>query len=82
MYLELITPDIKAFEGEVESVKVPGINGEFEMLNRHADIVSALTKGPLRITIKGSEAKTFVIDGGTLELVSNKVTILAEAIID
>ncbi|MEH0158177.1 ATP synthase F1 subunit epsilon [Limibacter armeniacum] len=81
MYLELITPDAKAFEGEVQAVKVPGINGEFEMLNKHADIISALTKGNVRITIKGGETKNFMIDGGTVELLNNKITILAEAII-
>ncbi|WP_345370455.1 ATP synthase F1 subunit epsilon [Algivirga pacifica] len=81
MYLELITPDTKAFEGEVQSVKVPGIEGEFEMLNNHADIISALEKGDLRIVTANGEEKTFVVDGGTVELINNKITVLAEAIL-
>ena len=40
MILEIITPEKIIFTGEVESVAVPGVNGEFEMLNNHAAIVS------------------------------------------
>ena len=45
MILEIITPEKKAFEGEVTSVKFPGISGGFEILNNHAPIISALGKG-------------------------------------
>ena len=49
MFLEIITAEKKAFEGEVKSVKFPGISGGFEILNNHAPIISALTKGDIRI---------------------------------
>ena len=39
MYLEIVTPEAVLFSGEVDSVAVPGINGEFEMLSNHAPIV-------------------------------------------
>ena len=42
MYLEIITPEATIFKGEVDSVSVPGVNGDFEMLNNHAPIVSVL----------------------------------------
>ncbi|MBB3699820.1 F0F1 ATP synthase subunit epsilon [Flammeovirga yaeyamensis] len=80
MFVELLTPDKKYFEGEASGVKVPGINGEFEMLDRHANIISSLTKGEVRIA-KGSEVTTFSIDGGTIEMLDNKLVILAEAVV-
>lgn len=80
MYLEMITPDATVFEGEVESVRVPGIQGTFEMLNHHANIISSLEKGEVRIKTK-QEVKKYLVEGGTVEMLNNKVTILAEAIL-
>ena len=45
MYLEIISPEATLFTGEVDSVSVPGISGNFQMLNNHAPIVSSLKKG-------------------------------------
>ena len=49
MILEIISPEKIIFTGEVESVAVPGVNGEFEMLNNHAAIVSTLKKGAIKV---------------------------------
>ena len=77
MYLEIITPDKKIFEGEVKSVQVPGANGSFQMLNNHAAIISTLVKG--QVKIKTSEGEEIVeVDGGVVEMRNNKVIILAE----
>ena len=54
MYLEIVSPEATLFSGEVTSVTVPGINGEFQMLNNHAAIVSVLAEG----TIKNKHAYT------------------------
>ncbi|MEN7546675.1 ATP synthase F1 subunit epsilon [Rapidithrix thailandica] len=81
MYLEVVTPDKKAFEGEVKAVKVPGSNGSFEVLNNHAPVISTLTEGQIRITTK-SDVQYLNIDSGILEMLDNKIVILAEAIID
>ena len=48
MILEIISPEKIIFTGEVLSVAVPGVNGEFEMLNNHAAIVSNLKKGSIK----------------------------------
>ena len=80
MHLEIITPDIKAYEGEVSAVKVPGTNGTFEMLDKHANIISTLVNGEVRLKTSSNEAKTFDIEGGVVEMLDNKVVILAEAI--
>ena len=51
MILEIISPEKIIFTGEVESVAVPGVNGEFEMLNNHAAIVSNLKKGAIKMDL-------------------------------
>ena len=52
MYLEIISPEATLFTGEVDSVKVPGSAGDFQMLNNHAPIVSTLKKGIVKISGK------------------------------
>jgi F-type H+-transporting ATPase subunit epsilon len=49
MYLEIVSPEATLFSSEVDSVVVPGVMGEFEMLNNHAPIVSLLKEGTVRI---------------------------------
>ena len=93
MYLEIVTPEATLFNGEVESVAVPGVNGEFEMLNNHAPIVSLLKEGHVKIfgdNIELNEAfeKKFIrdknrgiwlaINSGTIELKDNKIIVLAD----
>ena len=91
MILEIISPEKIIFTGEVESVAVPGVNGEFEMLNNHAAIVSNLKKGAIKvygnITLddnqkeifeKGDRGYLLDINSGTVEMKNNKVTALVE----
>ena len=49
MFLEIVSPEATIFSSEVDSVLVPGVNGEFEMLNNHAPIVSLLKAGTVKI---------------------------------
>lgn len=79
MYLELVTPDKKVFEGEATSVKMPGSMGGFEVLNSHAALISSLGKG--KVVIKSAEGLEYTIDGGVAEVKDNKVVILAETLI-
>jgi len=51
MYLEIVSPESTLFSSEVDSVVVPGVLGEFEMLNNHAPIVSLLKAGTVRIKL-------------------------------
>lgn len=78
MHLEIVTPDSKVFEGEVEAVQIPGINGSFEILKGHAPIVSAIDSGKLRVKQAGASPKFFDVTGGIVEVVDNKVAVLAE----
>lgn len=51
MYLEIVSPEATLFSNEVDSLVVPGINGEFEMLKDHAPVVSLLSEGSIHIHI-------------------------------
>ena len=73
MLLEIITPEIKLFEGEVTSVKFPGTDGEFGVLNNHAPIISTLTKGSIVVIDNNNESKNFDINGGVIEMQNNKI---------
>ena len=78
MLLEIITPENKLFEGEVTSVKFPGTDGEFGILNNHAPIISTLTKGSIVVIDNNNESKNFDINGGVIEMQNNKVIVLAD----
>lgn len=76
MYVEIVTPSKTIFEGEAVSVKFPGKGGKFETLNNHAPIISALEKGT--ITVSTDEgAQHFEIQGGIVEVLNNKIIVLA-----
>ncbi|MDX5420753.1 MAG: ATP synthase F1 subunit epsilon [Hymenobacteraceae bacterium] len=79
MYLEIITPDKKVYAGEVEAAQFPGSNGSFEVLDSHAPLISTMDKGRIRITTnKGQEF--FTVDGGVVEVLNNKIIVLAESV--
>lgn len=78
MKLEIITPEEQLFHGEVTSVKLPGIDGGFEVLNNHAPIISALGNGEIKITTIEKNIKTFDINGGVIEMLNNKIIVLAD----
>ncbi|ADF54815.1 MAG: hypothetical protein CMP12_17470 [Zunongwangia sp.] len=94
MYLEIVTPEAVVFQAEIDAVKVPGIEGEFQMLNNHAPIVSTLTSGTVKINLTTSSTDVtsklssdfrqegkelfYPIKGGVLEMKDNKAIILAD----
>lgn len=77
MHLEIITPDTTIFKGEADLVQLPGIDGSFEILQNHAPLISALDKGKIKIK-KGNSEEFFDINGGVIEVLSNKVLVLAQ----
>ncbi len=92
MFLEIVTPEASIFRGEVDSVTVPGVDGQFQMLNNHAPIVSLLQEGNVKIQgqlsfdeayqdrFKSVDKTTSVlpIQSGTIELNDNKIIILVD----
>jgi F-type H+-transporting ATPase subunit epsilon len=79
MKLEIITPEKNVFDGEVDTVTLPGKNGQFQILKDHAPLVSTLSKGELSYE-QGNQKQSMTIDGGVIEVSKNKVLVLAEAI--
>ena len=78
MKLNIITPEDVLYEGEVKSVLLQGTDGKFQILNNHAPIISALSKGQIRITDSEDKEITFDINGGLVEMSKNKIQILAQ----
>jgi F-type H+-transporting ATPase subunit epsilon len=79
MYLEIITPDKRVFEGEVSSAQFPGTQGSFEVLNNHAPLISTLENGRIRVTSAAGNLY-FNVNGGVVEVLKNKIIVLAEGI--
>jgi len=84
MNLEILTPEKKIFSDEVYGVQLPGVSGSFEVLDRHAALISALKAGRLKILkdkaalTSGQHTVSFDIQGGFTEVLNNKVTVLVE----
>jgi F-type H+-transporting ATPase subunit epsilon len=79
MTLEILTPERKLFSGEVYGVQMPGISGSFEVLDRHAPLVSALKAGRVKVLRdRQNHTDTYDIQGGFVEVLNNRVTVLVE----
>jgi F-type H+-transporting ATPase subunit epsilon len=80
MNLEILTPERKLYNGEVYGVQMPGVDGLFEVLEKHAPMVSALKAGKLKVLKDKNQAETatYLIQGGFVEVFHNKVTVLVE----
>ena len=78
MILEILTPEKKIYSGDVYGVQLPGIDGLFEVLDKHAPLVSALGKGKLKILKDKSSTESFQIQGGYVEVLDNNATVLVE----
>ena len=91
MLLEIVTPEATLFKGDVDSVAVPGVNGEFQMLNNHAPILSLLKRGYVKVFgnieldeefqdkfEKKDKGYWLPINSGTIEMKDNKVIVLAD----
>lgn len=78
MLVEIITPDAKLFDGEVNSIQLPGTNGRFEILNDHAPIISTLSAGEISVSLDKGQSESFSIQGGVIEMQNNKIIVLAD----
>lgn len=78
MQLDIITPDKNLFSGKVKSVKLPGSAGSFGVLNNHAPIISSLKKGKVKVTDENKKEHEFEVNGGVVEVLKNKIIVLAE----
>jgi F-type H+-transporting ATPase subunit epsilon len=77
LHLQIVTPEKKAFEGDVDEVIVPGSEGELGILPHHAPLISLLGQGVLRLK-QGGQEQEFAIFGGFLQVRPDRVVVLAE----
>lgn len=77
MQLDILSPEKKVYSGEATSVQFPGITGSFQVLNNHAAMIAALTKGIIKVKT-GKDTQSFQIDGGFVEVLNNQVSVLVE----
>jgi len=82
MNLEILTPESKIFSGDVYGVQLPGISGSFELLDKHAPMVSALKNGKLKILKDKNASSSYNIQSGFVEVLNNKVTVLVEGAVE
>ena len=77
MTVEIVTPDKEIYSGSASLVQLPGIDGLFEILENHAALIAALSNGIIKL-ISENETLFFEIKGGVVEVLNNKVQVLAE----
>lgn len=94
MYIEIVTPEAVLFKGEVKSVSVPSVNGQFQILEHHAAVLAILEKGEIKINLNSQkqpevyieekfqktekETITLSVNGGTIEQKENSTIILVD----
>ncbi len=79
MHLEILTPEKKLFEGDVTIATFPGADGSFQVMEHHAPLISLLKEGV--VEYKSKEASQNVtITGGVVEVLNNKIVLLADGV--
>lgn len=81
MQFEIITPDKKVFDGEVSAATLPGADGSFQVLNHHAPLVSLLQPGQVEFKTR-EKTERVIITGGVVEVLNNKVIVLADGLVE
>ena len=77
MIVEIISPDKTIFSGNASLIRCPGLNGWFEILEDHANMIAVLKKGKIKL-VSEEETLYFEINGGVVEVLKNKVKVLVE----
>lgn len=79
MFLEILTPERKVFEGTVTIATFPGADGSFQVMDNHAPLISLLKEGLVEYKSKDAN-NSLKITGGVVEVLHNKVVLLADGI--
>lgn len=78
LLVEIVSPDGAAFRGEAASFRAPGVEGGFEIRRNHAPLVAATQVGTVYVTLPDGKIATFATSGGFVEVIDNRVIMLAE----
>lgn len=79
MQLDILTPEHKVYSGNVYGVQLPGIEGSFEILEKHAPMIATLGKGKMKIIKDKNTTELYEISGGFVEVLNNKASVLIES---
>jgi F-type H+-transporting ATPase subunit epsilon len=82
MTLDILTPEKKIYSGDVYGVQLPGVSGLFEVLDKHAPLVSALKKGTVKVLTNKTQTQSYNIQSGFVEVLNNKATVLVEGALE
>jgi F-type H+-transporting ATPase subunit epsilon len=84
MHLEILTPERKLYSGEIYGIQLPGISGSFQVLEKHAPMVSALGKGSIKVLLdkNGVNTSHYEVKCGFIEVLNNKVSVLVEGAVE
>lgn len=77
--IEIVTPAKVAFGGNVKSITIPGTKGNFQVLYNHAPLMSSFEVGFIKIEDLSGTSTNYATSGGTVEVLNNKVIVLAES---
>ena len=80
MNISVLSPEREIYSGKISSVKVPGIDGQFEVLDNHAPLVSALSEGEVRMILADGKKESFNIESGFIEVLRNEVSLLVRGV--
>ena len=80
IHLEIVTPSKIEFDDDVKSFTAPGMEGSFQVLPNHAPFISTLQCGKVKFVTKDDSEKIFATSGGVVEVLDNKISMLAETI--
>ncbi len=79
MQVTVISPDASMFDDEADAVVAPAFDGEVGILPNHAPFMTLLGAGTLSIR-RGGEVSRFAVKGGFLQVVDNRVRVVAEQV--
>ena len=78
MQLEILTPEHRVYSGTVYGIQLPGTEGTFEILDRHAPMIASLGQGKMKIMKEKGQTELYEITGGFVEMLNNKASVLIE----
>jgi F-type H+-transporting ATPase subunit epsilon len=76
---QILTPDGTVFDGQAESIRMPGVQGDFQVLINHANLMASLEIGPVTLVDSNGKTHKYAISGGVVDVNSNVVSLFAEA---
>ncbi len=78
MQLDILTPESKVYSGDVYGIQLPGLEGSFEILEKHAPMIATLKAGKMKILKDKNTNELYEISGGFVEVINNKASVLIE----